>query len=297
MRPETKQLHRRPIRWMGSKQHRVRDLVPLLQAQLADGARCVAPFYGSGALEQAAFPGTRVLAAEANAHLVAFHTQLGLNPGRLWRTLLFLDRCSRRLADGPAAYARIASMTPRSSLEAAVRFLWLNGTSWSGMYRENRSGRFNAPPDHVRLARRWPFPGLPVLERASVLVRGTTFRSTWQTALAEARAGDLVIADPPYAGGFVEYTAARFSDADQVSLERELRRAADRGAIVIAFNSLAAAQWYPAPWTPATAPRSGRINSRGALRAPVDELVATLGWRTVALPAVPSPAERISACR
>lgn len=258
----------------------VPTLAPALRAQLvAMGGRCVSLFYGSGALEQAAFAGASVLAAEANPDLVALHSQLARDPARVWRALLFLDSCSRRKRDGEGAYRRVAAASLSSPLERAARFLWLSSLSWSGMWRVNSFGAFNVPPDRARLARPWPFPGLRVFERAALAVRGTTFVPDWRDALAAASPGDLILADPPYAGGFVEYTAARFKDADQEELATALHSAAARGVLVAAFNSPSAAHWYEPPWERWPITRSGRVNVRADRRGNVSEFVATLGWR------------------
>jgi site-specific DNA-adenine methylase len=287
--------NRRLIRWMGSKQHLVEALGPLLRRQAGRGGRCISLFYGSGALEQAAFPGERVIAAEANPDLVALHRQAAADPLRLWRALAFLEDSSRRRKDGEGAYRAVSRWFPSSPLQRAARCLWLISISRSGMWRVSSSGRFNVPPDRDRLARAWPFPRMAVLQEAAACVRGTTFVPDWREALAAAREGDLVLADPPYAGGFVEYTARRFRTEDQRELAAALRAAGERGIAVIAFNSLLAALWYPAPWSRFIAPRSGRLNSRADLRDNVDELVATLGVE--ALPLLPYlPEERTAPC-
>src|SRR5258708_4816056 len=272
---------RRLFRWTGSKKHLVRVLTPALRAQLAlTGGRCISLCCGSGALEQGAFPGGAVLAAEANADLVGVRSQGANDPAGVWRGLVFLDDCSLRVRNGEGAYRRVPAATPRTPLERAARFLWLSSLCWNGLWRVNSSGFFNVPPDRARLSRRWPFPGLRVFHRVAAMVRGTAFVSDWRTALAQARPGDLILADPPYAGGFVEYTAARFSDAEQEQLATALRFASSGGVAVAAFNSPSAAHWYGSPWSLAFVTRSGCINARGDGRGAVSEFIATLGWST-----------------
>lgn len=296
---------RRSARWLGSKWHLAAALGPQLLKQLAPDGRIVSLFYGSGALEQSV-PGSRVIAAEANEDLVAFHTQVGLDPLRLVRATLFLDESSKRRQDPEGAYKRVIALQPRTPLERAIRFVWLNRFSRGGMFRVNSAGRFNVPPDRERLASPARVSLLSVLQTASAAVRGTTFVSSWQAALAHARPGDLVMADPPYFGGFVEYTAKRFGAADQVELAAALLRAGEREITVLAFNSIAALRWYGRPWKLYAAPRSGRMNSRAERRQPVDEIVATLNWnptaplpfRPLALsPTTPAlPEERTAPC-
>src|SRR5258708_33960080 len=113
---------RRLFRWTGSKKHLVGVLAPALRAQLeVTGGRCISLFYGSGGLEQGAFPGEAVLAAEANPDLVALHSQLAIDPARVWRALAFLADCSLRLRNGEGAYRRVAAGTRRTPLERAAR--------------------------------------------------------------------------------------------------------------------------------------------------------------------------------
>src|SRR5260370_3112903 len=122
-------------------------LAPELRAQVvATGGRCISLFYGSGALEQAAFAGATVLAAEANPDLIALHTQLARDPARLWRALLFLDSCARRKRDGEGAYRRVAAAPLSSPLEPAARFLWLSPPSWYCLVRVNSLAAFHLPP-------------------------------------------------------------------------------------------------------------------------------------------------------
>src|SRR5258708_26457601 len=152
---------RRLFRWTGSEKQLVGVMAPALRAQLeVTGGRCISLFYGSGALEQGAVSGEAVLAAEANPDLVALHSQLAIDPARVWRALVFLDDCSLRRRNGEGAYRRIAAATPRTPLERAARFLWLSSLCWNGLSRVNGSGFFTVPPARERLSRGWPLPGL-----------------------------------------------------------------------------------------------------------------------------------------
>jgi hypothetical protein len=59
----------RLFRLLGIKQYLVPTLAPVLRAQLAaTGGRCVSLFYGSGAIEQAAFAGAALLEAATKTH-------------------------------------------------------------------------------------------------------------------------------------------------------------------------------------------------------------------------------------
>jgi DNA adenine methylase len=141
-----------------------------------------------------------------------------------------------------AAYEEIRSTEPDDAIERAVRFLFLNRTAFSGMYRLNRDGKFNVPygggertPEIL-----WKHD---LVGRASHALRETELRvSDFESVIQEASAGDVIYCDPTYTvahsnNGFVRYNERNFAWADQQRLAREVRAAADRGAVALISNA------------------------------------------------------------
>jgi DNA adenine methylase len=69
------------------------------------------------------------------------------------------------------------------------------------------------------------------------VLQGTSLRCCdFEAVLAEARFGDVVFADPPYAGAFTGY-AGRFDESDQRRLRDALRATWERGATIFTTNA------------------------------------------------------------
>lgn len=84
---------------------------------------------------------------------------------------------------------------PDTSIERAARFLYLNQTSWNGLWRVNKWGEFNVPWGQ----REFRGFSLPAMQRyqdvlSQAQVRGEDFRD----ALKRVEPGDFVYLDPPY---------------------------------------------------------------------------------------------------
>ena len=271
------------FRWPGSKWHLVTKWAPRLRAHLdATGGRLVSLFYGSGALEQVG--PSRLVAADANPELRILYGELQSDGGAaVFAELVALDRSVGRTRESYIGVRALSTSLLQPATRAA-RFLWLSGLAWNGLWRVNRAGQFNVPCDPARLRRPWPFPSAQALAAASLRAPLAPLHADWRDALALARPGDLVLADPPYVDGFDAYCAGRFSLAQQQELAARLAEAARAQIAVIAFNAPGAAALYR-PWASISrVQRSGRINSRVTARGPVRELVAVAGLLGTARP-------------
>jgi len=133
-----------------------------------------------------------------------------------------------------------------------------------------------------------------VLRRPRVAIEHRGF----EDAIGDARDGDFVYCDPPYAplsrtSSFASYTAAGFGSLDQERLRQAIVLACRRGAHVVMSNSSApeiesAYQARAARQVKIAVhrvPARRAINSRAAARGPVDELIIT-NVRAAALAAV-----------
>ena len=263
---------KRVFRWVGAKGHVVSRLAPFLAEQLrARKGRLVSLFYGAGLLEQEVATVAPQVAAEANPDLRALYAELAPDPDELFNALVDLNARTPRSREGFYVLRAMSATTPH---ERAVRFLWLSAMSFNGLWRVNRVGQHNVPPDPGRLAQGWPFPTRAQIASTAARVRDVVFFSDWRSAAELARSGDVVISDPPYLGGFDAYTAARFSLAEHEVLAATLECLAGKGCVVLAFNSPAAeplySRWAHLEW----AYRSGRISCRGHARERVSEFVA-----------------------
>lgn len=128
----------------------------------------------------------------------------------------------------------------KSSLTKSALLIFLNKTCFNGMYRENRSGKFNVPfGKHQK----------PMvcdennLRNVSRRLKNTAILSgTYNEAVKEAKAGDFVYLDPPYhpinpTSSFTSYSKTDFLEKDQVELKELMDELTMRNCKVMLSNS------------------------------------------------------------
>ena len=220
------------MKWPGGKRWAVRTLAPIVIEYLR-GAY-FEPFVGGGALFFGVAPFKAVL-SDINPELINTYEIARDHP----RALI------NRLKDLPVSgnqYQEIRAATGGSRLERATRFLYLNRTGFSGIYRLNRLGGFNVPYGG---GERTPAPlwerGL-LLSAAGMLKRAELMACDFEVALAFACRGDVVYCDPTYTvthdqNCFVRYNERNFSWSDQQRLADAVRAAAGRGCTVLLSNA------------------------------------------------------------
>jgi DNA adenine methylase len=268
----------RLFRWPGSKWHLCQRLTPTLETHLAaTGGRLLSLFLGTGALEQSV-GALRLIAADANPDLRTVYSELIRDGGaETFHELVVLDHAGALRTR--AQFERVRAIDPRSlrNPARAARFLWLSGLTFNGIWRVNRGGVLNVPPDPRRLAHAWPFPVRSELTSVTYQLPYLSLFEDWRHVIQQARPGDLVLSDPPYLSGFDAYTAARFSLAEHHALAESLHACSKRGVAVVAFNSIDAHPLYRGWSRVETVSRPGRMNCRASRRGPVGEMLATTG--------------------
>ena len=266
------------VKWVGGKT----KLLPALLARMPERfARYYEPFCGGAAVFFRIAPERAVL-ADSNADLMALYTCLVRDVAGVIRRLEH-----HRAAHCEAHYYatrtrwndRDSSWSPA---DRAATFIYLNKTCFNGLWRVNRAGAFNVPIG------RYTDPPICVpeaLRAASALLARATLRCTdYGTAVADARRGDFVYFDPPYdpvapTANFTSYTTDSFTAGDQRALADTAHALAARGCQVMLSNS-------DTPFVRSLY-KSFRIdrvrcvraiNSNGARRGEVDEVIVTAGY-------------------
>ena len=294
------------LKWAGGK----RQLLPALEPYYPQRfERYLEPFLGSGAVffhlaSTGVLDGRTVTLSDVNADLIGCYRAVRDETDSVVASLLKLEREHRRRGDACYYDVRDARFNPlRASrmneastkaiaaaypAELAAMLIFLNRTGFNGLFRLNKRGQFNVPAgryrdpricdeDHIRAV-------AAVLRQPRVAIEHRGF----DDAMGDAGKGDFVYCDPPYAplsrtSSFANYTAAGFASLDQQRLLRAVVAACRRGAHVVMSNS-SAPEIETAYQTRAArqvkiavhrVPARRAINSRGAKRGPVDELIIT----------------------
>ena len=220
------------LKWPGGKRWLVSTLIQMIGPQEYGTYR--EPFLGGGALFFALRPKQSVL-SDVNADLINTYRQVKNNSKELLQRL-------QNFPVNQATYDRFRKQRTGSTLERAIRFLYLNRTAFGGMYRLNEQGGFNVPfgGGERTAAPLWKY-GL--LQSAAGALRSSKLCAVdFEEALSAPVKGDLVYCDPTYTvahnnNGFIRYNERNFSWEDQKRLARCCREAASRGALVLVSNA------------------------------------------------------------
>lgn len=127
----------------------------------------------------------------------------------------------------------------------AARMLFLSKTSFNGLYRVNKSGKFNVPYGHPsKHVREYVVRLEQLLELSGYLTKANVTLSckNFGDALREATSNDFVYLDPPYiptstTASFTAYTPDGFTMEDQRRLRDSLIRLREQGTRFILSNS------------------------------------------------------------
>lgn len=182
--------------------------------------------------------------SDSNLHLVQLFKEVRDTPEKLLASLGDLRR-------DLAAYATIRAQEGRVY---GARTLYLNLFGFNGLWRTNKKGGFNTPPDPKRLV------GLDLVgvcravrltSEAMRLQAIFLHHQDFRDALASASRGDVAYCDPPYvpddgvgsASKFVGYGGG-FDAEDHHDVALRGAAAASRGCRVVESNSLAAGPLY-----------------------------------------------------
>jgi DNA adenine methylase len=306
--PEKKLRYARPfLKWAGGKTQLLDEFSKHLPAGLEDGniTRYVEPFIGGGAfffyLNQR-FSFEKCTIGDVNEELVLVYRVVKRSVKKLIGELSILkseyfpknqderelfyyevrDLCNKEL---PELDFRSYSF---GSVKRAARIIFLNRTCFNGLFRVNRNGEFNVPfgdyknPDILNEGN---------LTAVAVLLKNTNTR-IMSGDFTECRDAvddrTFVYLDPPYrplsqTSSFTSYSRDGFSDTDQRRLADFFKDLDAQGAKVMLSNSDprnedASDTFFDdlyAGYTIKRVPARRLINSNGALRGNIDELIVT----------------------
>jgi len=238
-----------PLKYPGGK----RKLFAEINKRLPSGSfKYAEPFWGGGSIGvRLAGEGrlVQLVAGEACGPVRAFWEALA---GRL-RNVAFADllqRASKRTFEDPQAafndhrealncYAA-NGVQPGAYDYAGALLLTLNKTCMNGLVRFNSKGEFNVPIGRRQDGSFYRFqPDFEHLDRVRAALVGAQFEvwPHWMSVLGripqDDASGWAIYADPPYTGGFVDYTAEGWHSDDDIELFEDLRTQGERGARVI----------------------------------------------------------------
>ncbi|MCD9029093.1 Dam family site-specific DNA-(adenine-N6)-methyltransferase [Luteimonas sp. BDR2-5] len=212
------------VRWAGSK----KKLLPKLSEYwLPTYERYIEAFAGSASLFFHLEPSCALL-NDSNNELIEAYNVLKQDPHGLHEKLISIENSEETYYEW-----RSADTARMSQFDAAVRFFYLNRFCFNGIYRTNRSGQFNVPYGGQKSG---AVPTLDEWMQASERLKSAELSSEdfESFVLRNARQGDFVYLDPPYAVSnrriFRQYSAQTFGVEDVQRLSDVLYEIDQRGA-------------------------------------------------------------------
>lgn len=232
------------LRWAGGKRKLVPEILKSFPSAF-DGEvnRFYEPFVGGGSLMLAIgdpscnfhVPGNKLHINDLNPDLISVYVTLRDRPMQLINAL-------RKLEDhvNKSDYENMRSSKPKSELQKAVRFIYLNKTCFNGLWRVNSKGEFNVPWGKIK------HPALLDEENfisvSKRLQRAKITNLDFTRAIKTAKSGDLVYFDPPYipltpTASFAAYAKDGFGQKEQEMLAETIKELTSIGVYVILSNS------------------------------------------------------------
>jgi DNA adenine methylase len=204
------------IRWAGGKQNLIKEIFSNLD--LTGVKRLFEPFLGGasfflhGNFEYS-------FLSDLNPNLINCYQQIKDNPQGVFEGL-----SEYQIPVNSTTYYQVREKfnqnNGKQTLEQAVRFIFLNRTSFNGIYRVNKSGIYNVPFGKPNPA----FSSLEHLQKISAKLHDTNiFTGFYDEIEGLVERGDLIYLDPPYpklsdTAYFNHYTLDKFDGHAQTKV-------------------------------------------------------------------------------
>jgi len=220
------------VKWVGGK----RSVLHELHEHLPDTwNRYYEPFIGGGALFFDLTKGQKISEAtllDNNLELVITYQVIKKEPHKLTELLrVHKDNHSEEY------YYDIRAKEGQTPLETAARFLYLNKTCFNGLYRVNKSGKFNSPIGNYKNPN--------IVQEENILAVHEALKDTdieyGDFQDIDPQKGDFVYFDPPYhpvgEQSFTSYTKDDFNESDQIRLRDFVMSLHKKGVKCMISNS------------------------------------------------------------
>lgn len=223
------------IRWAGGKQKLIDEIFSYVGVKNIN--RYFEPFLGGGSFFfRGNFPTSHL--SDLNANLINSYQHVKESPELVFEEL---SRYPKLIE--PKIYYEIRQSfnnhIGEDTLDQAVRFIFLNRTSFNGIYRVTKSGLYNVPFGKPNPA----FVSKDQMMLISARLQKATLNTCYYDEIIDlVQKDDLVYLDPPYprlsvTAHFNLYTLDRFIDENQIHLAEFANKLSGLGAKVVISNA------------------------------------------------------------
>lgn len=224
------EIKKSPVKWAGGKGQLLDRLIPMIPKKFNLYAE---PFVGGGALFFNIRPQPAIL-IDLNAELINFYTIVRDDVESLIEDL-------KKHKNEIEYYYMMRSLNPESMapVHRASRFLYLNKTSYNGLWRVNKKGKFNVPFGRYKNP---VFLNENNLRESSLSLKHTVILCGDFTMIIDrVKSNDFIYFDPPYypltkTSNFTSYSGP-FKTEDQIRLAECFRTLDQKGCFLMLSNS------------------------------------------------------------
>jgi DNA adenine methylase len=223
------------IRWAGGKQNLINEIYSHLNFE--NIGRYFEPFLGGASFFLKGNFNQSFL-SDLNPNLINCYNQIKNDPGSIFNGL---DQFEIPVKESTYYFIRdqFNRHNGEQTLEQAIRFIFLNRTSFNGIYRVNKSGKYNVPFGKENPA----FSSLEHLKLVSQKLQNTTIFNDYYDSIENlTQENDLIYLDPPYpklsvTAFFNHYTLDKFDQNEQERLADFALRQSNKGCKVVISNA------------------------------------------------------------
>lgn len=224
------------LRWTGSKRWFVKNYLKDFLPKKFNNYH--EPFLGAGSVFFHLVNSTennerKFYLSDTNEDLINTYIQIRDNPTNVIKYL-------KKFKNTSDEYYKIRNKIPRVKEKRAARFIYLNKTSFNGIFRVNSKGVYNVPYGKQENVN---FINEELLLNVSLKLKNVVLKNeSFEVNIDNIKTGDLVFIDPPYTiahenNGFIEYNQKLFSWNDQERLKVYIENIIERKAFFILTNA------------------------------------------------------------
>ena len=242
------------LKWAGGKRQLISEIEKRLPSEINEIETYVEPFIGGGALlfhmlENYNFKQIHI--SDINLELVLCYRQLQSSVNDVISSLekLIDDFPSTteersdffyKIRDLWNSNLDIESMTDKERSSRVAQMIFLNKTCFNGLFRLNRSGKFNVPTGRYKNP---SFPSAESLKEVNQALQGVIIHhASYEKCLDWVNDKSFVYFDPPYrplskTSSFISYSKGDFNDDNQTELASLIKELHKKNVSFLLSNS------------------------------------------------------------
>jgi DNA adenine methylase len=218
------------LRWAGGKNWLIKHLDSIIPQNGFKNYH--EPFLGGASVFLSLQPPKKSFLSDLNKDLIDTYISVQSDTDKIIQVL-------RTYKNSEDFYYYLRDKEIQDPIERAAKFVFLNQTSFNGIYRVNLKGVYNVPYGH----RTKDFLEPEILRHVSNSLReATLFHGDFSLTEQNIKKNDLVFLDPPYTvshndNGFIKYNQKLFSLDDQQRLSNLIDFIKRKDAFYILTNA------------------------------------------------------------